>query len=235
MHHLLSRIPNRCVVCHLSATRHNLCACCLADLPHLLDCCALCACPFNTAHHSICGPCLVSPPPWHRMISALCYATPVNVLLPRLKYQGDLMIARALAQVMTERIAARLDSPPDAIVPLPLHWRRQWQRGFNQSHELARFVGNALAIPLNTRLCRRIKPTREQASLDHRRRRANVRNAFHVCKAVGGLRLAVVDDVLTTGATMASLCHALLNAGALNVEVWTCARVLKPHSRTGMT
>ncbi len=163
-----------------------------------------------------------------RVRTALIYEYPVDRLVTRAKFQSRAECALALGELLGLRLrAARISRtliPPDVIVPVPLHRRRLARRGFNQAAEIAAPIARMLGVPLMERGCRRVVETVEQTTLSGSARRANLRGAFHVDTCRGGLRAAIVDDVLTTGTTVAELTQAFLDAGAAAVEVWVAAR-----------
>ncbi len=170
----------------------------------------------------MCGSCLKQPPPYERCIAPLRYCHPVDHLLTRLKFHEKLAIARLLGELMAEWLEP--DEPPDLLIPVPLHPGRLRERGYNQALELARPIGKRLGIPVDLRHCRRTVPTAPQSGLDAKRRRANLRNAFSVANALKGKDVAIVDDVVTTGHTVAELARTLRKAGVGRIEVWACAR-----------
>lgn len=215
-------LPEACQLCG-AAAQGPACPGCRADLPWIGPACPLCARPrpADVPGALPCGRCLRRPPPWDAAVSALAWHFPVDRLVGRLKYGGAVPYARLLGEALALAVA---DRAADVILPVPLHPARQAQRGFNQATELARPVGRRLGVPLDPGLCRRTRPTDPQAGLPARARRRNVRGAFTVHGDVSGLAVAVVDDVLTTGATVSELAKALAAAGAVRVEVWTAAR-----------
>lgn len=154
---------------------------------------------------------------------AFDYAPPVDYMIQRLKFHGELAWARALGGLMASELARRVTDPPDVVVPVPLHRRRLAERGYNQALELARPLARALAAPVDVSLCARIRPTREQSALGAGARRANLRGAFAVAGSAPS-SIAIVDDVLTTGSTAGALAHVLRQAGAAHVSIWICAR-----------
>jgi len=160
------------------------------------------------------------------------YEGTLRELIHLFKFEG----VRSLARPLGEFLAAALprDVRLDAVVPMPLHWRRRWRRGFNQSALLAAEVGRRCGIPV-IHGARRVRATAPQAGLTNSRRRANVARAFAASRRrpVRGLRLLLVDDVLTTGATAAACSRALRSAGASFVAVLTLARADRrvPHPR----
>lgn len=123
-------------------------------------------------------------------------------------------------------MASRLQPipPPDCLVPIPLHPARYRARGFNQALEIARPVASQLKIPLCPKLCRRVRITPPQRLLDAEERHKNLRGAFQATEDLSGRHIAIVDDVLTTGATAHEVATALKRAGAVQVEAWVLAR-----------
>ena len=151
----------------------------------------------------------------------------MNKLILALKYGEKFQLANSLGSRLSRRISVR----PDCLVAMPLHPARLRERGFNQSLQLARSVGLQLDIPVLPFACERIRDTSSQSTLPWKERSKNVRKAF-VCSAeVSGKHVAVVDDVMTTGATLNELALALLKAGASEVSAWVIARTL-PHTHT---
>lgn len=147
----------------------------------------------------------------------------MDVLLQAYKYGGDLALAPLLADALAQEVRADVD----AIVPMPLAPARLRERGFNQAQELARCLGGALELPILTHACRKIIDTPAQATLPFSARAHNVRGAF-VCDAdLRGMRIAIVDDVMTTGASIDELARNLKRAGAAHVSGWVVARTLR--------
>ena len=217
-------IPGLCLCCGLASGRElDLCAGCEAALPVLGPACLRCAIPLPTP--ALCGECLRQPPPFTRVIACHPYAPPVSTLILALKQRRDLAAGRVLGELLTARIAATVpaDDRPDLLIPVPLHWRRCFARGFNQARELARPLAAALGIALAPRLARRVQHLTPQ----HRRRderHRQLRGAFRICRPLAGERIAIVDDVVTTTGTARALADALIRAGAGPVEVWCIAR-----------
>jgi ComF family protein len=141
-----------------------------------------------------------------------------------LKYRGQLVFGRVLGELLASRVAAvGLDAGIDCVLPVPLHPRRHAERGFNQSAEIARFTARALEIPLEARLAVRRSQTRPQVGLTPGQRYSNVQGAFAAAPvSLRGRHVAIVDDVITTGSTVAELARALCEAGA-TVDVWCVA------------
>lgn len=159
----------------------------------------------------------------------MSYAFPVDALLHSLKYQANLAMASVLADLLTARIDT--DALPDFIVPMPLHPARLRERGFNQALEIARGVSRKLGVALLPGICRRIKDTPSQTGLPWKEREKNIRNAF-TCEAdLRGKHVAMLDDVMTTGATLNELAKALRKSGAEHVSGWVVARTLSSRDK----
>jgi ComF family protein len=143
-----------------------------------------------------------------------------------LKFNGQLGPAQLLGTLMAQRLAARGAPLPELLIPVPLHAARLQRRGYNQALELGRVLAGQLSLQLAPTGARRLRPTREQTALSAAERRRNVRGAFAVSTAVRGRHVALLDDVITTGNTVAELARAARKAGAARVEVWAVARAL---------
>lgn len=217
--------PFTCLLCGTTSGTGHLCGACLADLPwHRLPQCPQCAIP--TPDGQVCGACLKHPPAFDRTRAALAYAFPLDRLIPRLKYNGQLAIAPALGECLAQAVAP--GPSPDCLIPMPLHARRICERGFNHATEIAREVAKRLDLPLDTDSCQRIRDTPSQMGLKHDARRRNVRGAFVCTGDVRGRRIALIDDVMTTGTSLDELAKTLKQAGALEVETWVVARTPPP-------
>lgn len=231
-------LPERCVLCGAAgAAGRDLCAGCAADLPRLHptqgEACRRCAAPLPPSSAGVvCGRCLRRPPPHEAAVAAFRYEPPLSRLITELKFHQRLHLARLLGEELAEAVAAVLahggEEPPQVLVPVPLHRARLRERGYNQALELARPVSARLGIPLAPSLCARIRATSAQTDLPAGRRRANVRGAFRANDCTGIRHVALIDDVLTTGHTVAELARVLKRAGVRRVEVWGCARAAAP-------
>jgi ComF family protein len=166
------------------------------------------------------------PPAFGRTHAALAYAFPLDRMIPRLKYHGQLAVAPVLAECLAQVVehAPR----PDRLIAMPLHAQRLRERGFNHASEIARVVARRLGLPLDADSCRRIRDTPPQMGLKHDQRRRNLRGAFACSSEVRGQRIALVDDVMTTGTSLDELAKMLRQAGAESVETWVVARTLPP-------
>lgn len=212
-----------CLCCGAPARRANLCDGCAGDLPLAPpSCCAVCARPDTSG--DVCGRCLVDPPPYARTVAALLYAGASIHLVHAFKFRGDLAAGAALAALLVDAVRAEAD--PDALVPVPLSRARRRGRGFDQSLELARLVARARRIRLLTRgIERRHEGVPQSTLADWEARWCNVRSVFHVKPgSVSGLRVAIVDDVMTSGATARAFSRSLIAAGAAQVHLWVACR-----------
>lgn len=218
-------LPPVCALCgDPGAFGADLCRACRDDLPWNRHACRRCALPLPAASRgALCGECLRRPPPFDRALAPFRYAPPLDHLLLGLKHRRRLDAAHSLGGLMAGWLAQRIHEPPELILPVPLHPARLRRRGFNQSLELARRIASALELPLAGRCCRRLRDTPPQAELNAPQRRRNLRGAFEVSAPLPS-RVAVIDDVMTTGSTARELTRCLRRAGAKEIEVWVCAR-----------
>jgi len=216
----------RCFLCRGTAMRGAvLCAACRADLPTLGEPrCPRCALPAEAG--ALCGRCLAQPPQYDATCAALEYRFPADALLHALKYRGELALAPLLAECLTAEIPA--DGRVDLAMPVPLSTARMRERGYNQSMEIARALRPRGQLSLEPALCTRVRDTPAQTDLPWAARARNVRNAFHCARVLDGMTVAVIDDVMTTGATLDAVAAALKRAGAERVVNWVVARTLPP-------
>jgi len=177
-------------------------------------------CALESPGAALCGRCLAEPPAYDATVAALAYAFPADTLVHALKFRGELALAPLLAEVLFHRIYK--NEPIDLVVPVPLSAQRLRARGYNQSAEIARRLG--VRAPLELFLCERARDTAAQTDLPWSERRRNVRGAFRCARAIPGGTVAVVDDVMTTGATLDEIAATLKQAGAARVINWVVAR-----------
>ena len=217
--------PATCLLCLDPGQRPalDLCKDCEEDLPRNVRGCAMCAAHF--AGNAIsCAACLARRPAFDAAFVPYSYEFPMVELIHRLKYGGQVAIARILGTVLAHRLAERGLPAVDALVPVPLHPSREARRGYNQAGEIARFAAEILALPVADRIAMRVRATEEQAALPAIVRRVNVSGAFEIRAGAVPAAVAIVDDVLTTGATVDALAQALRRAGCRRIEVWAVAR-----------
>lgn len=225
--HILPAQP--CVLCGRMSRDGLWCADCDAALPYLdMPRCPACALPVPSGE--LCGHCLRHPPLFSRAVAAFGYAFPLDKLIQAMKYGEQLALAHAFAERLVQRIPR--DSLPDCIIPMPLHPAKLRERGYNQSHLIAAPIARKLDIELLPRACLRVRDTTPQSSLPWKARKKNMRDAFSCETDLTGRRVALVDDVLTTGASLNALADVVRRRGAREIEAWVVARTL-PRSGSG--
>lgn len=220
--------PSRCHWCGRSTPQgHAACEACVAALPWNAHACRACGIPLAAGQpDGACAACLRECPPQDRSWAAFRYEAPVAQAIVALKFHGRLMPAHVIGHLMARRLAHRAEPLPQLLIPVPLSTPRLRRRGYNQALELARALTGVLRIGLAAGAAWRTRETREQTRLDAAQRRNNVRGAFAVdAAAVRGRHVALLDDVITTGATAAELARVLRAAGAARIEAWAAARV----------
>ncbi|MCY3941837.1 MAG: ComF family protein [Gammaproteobacteria bacterium] len=221
-------LPWRCALCAGQARDgRELCDACAEGLPRAEQACPRCGIRVGrTDVTGTCVRCAVRPPGFHRMVAPLAYDYPVDRLLLGLKFGRRMHLARALGQAIAEGVRSQVErgvlEMPDALAPVPLHPRRLAKRGFNQAEEIARLIAREIGVPMLPDICHRVRHTRMQSRLSDEERRLNVAGAFACARSP--LRPAIVDDVVTTGATADAMAAALIAAGAEHVQVWAAAR-----------
>lgn len=249
--------PQDCALCGSSAP-DVICAPCEAGLPRLIGpSCTRCAAPLAEHSQDVseageCGVCLAELPYFDHTITAFRYDFPVDRLIQAYKFRANLVFTGMFADAIVARVlekagagihantntddveqlsrSGQLAYPlPDLVMPTPLAAKRLAERGFNQSALLGRAVALRLEIKFLTDGLQRVRETRPQSGLKREERLKNVRGAFACDAHVEGKRIAIVDDVMTTGATFSEAAKALKNAGAIYVEAWACARASHPH------
>lgn len=209
----------RCFLCR-GAAQGVLCADCEAELPWLPA--AVCPrCALASPSGALCGRCIAQPPHYDATVAALWYRFPADTLVQALKFRGELALAGPLADFLKKGI----QQGADRVVPVPLSAARLRERGYNQAAEIARRLGKGR---LELGLCERTRDARPQVELPFDERQRNVRGAFRVRGGLAGATVAVVDDVMTTGATLDELARTLKAAGAARVVNWVVART-PPH------
>ena len=226
-----------CLLCDEPAEAEMpICVACEAEMPWLGEHCQTCALPLPEAGLT-CDGCLLEPPAYEQVAVPWRYDFPVDSLITRFKHNAKWPFGHLLADVLSQYLQHRFDEDlprPDALLPVPLAAKRLRQRGFNQAAMLARWLSRQLDLPCEENVVHRIQDTSAQQDLDAKARKRNLRNAFALTSDanVKGRHLALVDDVLTTGATAQALARLLMNAGAARVDVYCLARTPKPGDAT---
>lgn len=202
----------------------DLCPACECAVVVNRDACPVCAMP--GLGPDVCAACIASPAPWGMAVAPFLYAPPLSRLVLGLKNGNGRMQARVLGGLLAPAFlrAYAGQALPDALVPVPLTWRRRRQRGFNQAALISRDISRRLGVPLASRRLRRIRDAAPQQTLSRSARQRNLRGAFAASSMSGSV--AIVDDVMTTGATLRACTNAVLEAGATEVHVWAIARTV---------
>lgn len=219
--------PPTCLLCgDPGYAGRDLCRPCTDTLPFLEHACPVCGLPLAAPAPQPCGTCQKKPPPFDRLIAVLCYEEPARHLIQALKFRARYAHARLLGTLLAERVDSGPERP-EVIIPVPLHPARYRERTFNQSLEIARWVSRHTGIPLDYAACRRVRHTTAQAGLPAKERRRNIRKAFSVTTPLPYRHIAILDDVVTTAATVGELARTLRRAGADTITVWACARTAR--------
>lgn len=217
-----------CTACLAPNARDGLCRGCRDSLPYNRWHCRRCALPLAFRDDTqLCGECQRQPPPFSRVVTPWRYQFPVDRMIHRYKYQGQRAFGLPLIRDFSLCIAHDLhqspENRPDLLVPSPMHRARRRKRGFNQADDITEQLSRALAIPWSASMLTRTRKTRPQSGLSRDERLANLRGIVRVTTAPPA-KVAIIDDVITTGATARVLAEALTAAGALDVQVWALAR-----------
>lgn len=218
----------RCFYCQqiLVLAQQGICCRCnrlISRLPY----CGVCGSPL-TEYHLGCGNCSLNRPLWDRIVYVSPYQSPVSELIHRFKFRQQYYLDRTLARLLLLAVlAAKREqdlSLPELLLPVPLHHHRQWQRGYNQADLLARYLGHYLKLPVNNCWLQRQRSTLSQRGLIAAERQKNLVGAFSLKGKVKVQSVAIIDDVITTGATMHELCVLLRQQGVSEIQVWALCR-----------
>jgi len=211
---------------------YPLCVACEQELPWLDEQCLRCALPLPMAGLT-CAQCSRRPPAFDQVIAPWHYGFPLDTLISRFKHNSQWPLGRLMAEMLSLNLRHRFQEglpKPDLLLPVPLARRRLRERGFNQAGMLGRWLSKALVIESDEQWLLRTRDTPAQQHLDARARRRNLHRAFALASkaALEGKHVAVVDDVLTTGATVQAIAQLLRQAGAHRIDVYCLARTAKP-------
>ena len=230
---LCNLVPTLCIVCKRQCHgAYSLCPECEAQLPAIGSHCQRCGLPFpeRQLQQARCGNCLGKEFPVQQCHALFHYSSPINKLLSSFKYRARLDIGRSLGCLLAHKMSSVYSkkTAPDLLIPVPMHPRRYFQRGFNQSWELTRFCGDMTGFKTCANLVKKTRHTESQTSLSsHKKREANLHKAF----AINGRmaldnvsKITIIDDTVTTMATVSALARLLRSHGIPEVEVWCIAR-----------
>lgn len=226
-----SLYPSRCLLCDARLEREPaICDDCWRELPRNQHACPRCAqpLPHSAPNDTLCGHCLDRPPPFRHIFAPFLYQPPIDWLITHFKHQHDLVAGRLLAELLLAELQGTewqdATSAPISLVPIPLHQDRLRQRGFNQATELTRRLAKVLGIDWQGDWVTKIDASEPQQGLQRRERLKNLRRSFVARAPVPGRHLILVDDVVTTGATMEAVTRALNKMKVREVAAWAIAR-----------
>lgn len=219
------QFPIDCLFCCQPSMRaFALCTRCEQLLPWLGAVCPCCALPQDDEQNGC--QCVKKAPSYDALQALFDYAWPIKNIIAKWKYGGQLHFAMMLAHFMIQRLKPRY--PIDCVIPVPLHPQKLRQRGFNQSIELAVPIAMHLNIPLDRRSCTRMINTASQSHLDRAGRQKNIKSSyFAISPEFKAKHVLIIEDIVTTGATINALSGALKSQGVQTVEIWCCCRTLK--------
>jgi len=222
-------LAQHCLFCGIqSSTSLAACQACLDDLPwHSEICCPQCG---LASAGETCGRCLKDPPYYDSTIALFDYSYPIDSVLQHFKYQHALHLTHTLGALFCQKLndlkVSKISvNMPDVLLAMPLHPQRLKERGFNQSLEIAKVIAKDMNIALLAEHTQRIKNTKPQAQLKLKDRASNIKDAF-ACDDLTGKRVALVDDVMTSGASLNELAKTAKQAGAVHVSCWVLARTM---------
>ncbi|RJG51583.1 ComF family protein [Motilimonas pumila] len=219
-------LPLSCLLCQQGITQGLVCSTCQQDLLQCQHYCLQCGYLLQDPHCQRCGPCSHDPKPVILRHGGLLQP-PLNQMIYRLKYDKQALFAPILAQLLYQQLRSQTPTSwPQVLIPTPLHPIKQWQRGFNQASLLALALSKQLSIPVHHSLCKKVKHTPSQTQLSKPQRKQNMQHAFR-CQRHDYQRLAIIDDIYTTGSTSLSLAKAITAQACypdVTIEIWTIAR-----------
>jgi len=231
--------PGRCVLC-LQTHRPqitpelNLCTACQTDLLQVTTACYQCGIPLEDSKPGqICGQCLQKKPAFDRVISIYHYRDPLVWLIQQMKFHNKPTIAHLLGRLMANHLEHLISlkdfQKPEVIMPVPLHYKRQHKRGFNQAEEFAKIISATIGCPIDTQSIERNISSQQQSGLDARQRRKNVKGIFRIKnqKQLNYEHVVLIDDVMSTGSTANEIARTLKRAGVDRVDIWILARASK--------
>jgi ComF family protein len=219
-------LPATCILCgNPGFNALDICETCHKRLPKNINSCPRCAETFSSpvSAPALCGRCINETPEFDATVAPFIHQEEIRYLISGLKFGAQFKNARLLGGLLAESLE-KTETIPDFIIPVPLHKARYHERGFNQALEIARAVSQKLQLPVIHNTCVRDKDTSHQTGLSAKKRLQNVRRAFSIINPIVANHVAILDDVMTTGATANELAKVLKRAGVNRVDVWVCAR-----------
>ncbi|MBS0287119.1 MAG: ComF family protein [Proteobacteria bacterium] len=216
-------LPSQCVLClQPSLSEYALCEACEIKLPWIKQPCQRCGMALKSPQ-TLCMRCYNEPPAFDRLYALFEYVWPVNAFIAKLKYAGRLPFGYMLGALLAKHLTPT--NKPDCLLALPLFHRRQQERGFNQTHELARVIAKRYSLPFDWRSCTKIRETTSQVLLTGRQRANNIQaKDFFIAPTFKAKHVLVIEDVVTTMATVNAFSLALKQHGVSTVEIWSVCR-----------
>ncbi|MGI0119153.1 ComF family protein [Zooshikella sp. RANM57] len=219
-------MPIPCLLCGVTTSFEcRICSPCQKSLPSFNVACQSCGLPIYSPNTERCGHCIARPTIINRTVCGFSYQFPVDKLILQFKYNQQLGIGETLSQLLAEKIKQQYldDALPEQIIPVPMHPKRLASRGFNQAALISKQLSKYLNIPINTQSCKRVIETKPQEGLNAKQRSKNLQHAFTSTHTVSP-HIVIVDDVITTGATINALVETLNSARVKRIDVWSLAR-----------
>ncbi len=224
-------IGGRCWLCQQTLHRHQdgICSLCLRHLPSPPLCCPRCGLP-SARNNIACGRCIQHPPPWNALVFVSDYQPPLSMLIKKLKFSGKPEVAALLARLLLIQWLSRYRAGevyrPQHLISVPLHRKRMWARGYNQTDLLAQPLARWTRCDYHSSTLQRIRVTQPQQGLHAHQRKRNLRGAFRCQQNLTGCHVALLDDVVTTGSTVTEICKILLNQRVASIQIWCICRTL---------
>lgn len=208
--------------------RMDLCQPCYDAQTRTASHCSCCAKPFSndSLNFQLCGECQKNHPAFDKTYAPYTHQGAIRYLINQCKFSGAYKNSQLLGQLLADYLRNQPGILPELIIPVPLHPKRYRQRGFNQSLEIGKIIAQKLSIPIDNTSCLRIKNTTHQITLNAKQRHKNIKQAFQLIKTPNARHIAILDDVMTTGATANELAKTLKLSGVKQVDIWVCARAL---------
>jgi len=222
-------LRGRCLLCNQPLSQNQfICQHCETSLALVASPCPQCGenLPPGAPVKQACERCQRHPPVFDHCVAPLVYQKDIRLLHHKFKFHRDLTAGRALAHLMARQLQKRQEPLPEVLIPIPLHPKRMRQRGFDQTHELSKDLGRLLQLPTAPAVLERVVHTQPQSTLTSEERQRNLRNAFRLRAPLHYRHIALVDDIMTTGATLSAVASLCRQAGVQLIEVWAVSRTL---------